>query len=1026
MALGDAGEIKLSATIDTRGYDRGASKITSTNSKIESSVASASSAMNKSHGSAGDSADNMANRTQSSGAKIAAIWGAVSGIAQNVVSRAFDTVRNSISGAVDRVDTLNNFPKIMQNLGYSSSDAATQVQRMSDRLQGLPTSLDAMTGMVQKIAPLTSSLGEATDISLAFNDALLAGGKSTELQSNALEQYSQMLSVGKVDMQAWRSVVNAMPGQMDQLSKSILGNNANQMDLYNAMKTGKVTFKQFNDAVVDLDKNGSGHFASFQQQAKDATSGIKTGWMNMQNAINRGLADIIQSIGASNIANSIASIGTGFEKMAKWISGGITNIVNELGASNIQSYISGLGQSFADAGKAIGDIISDIVKAIGTSNIKNAVLDIAKSFDSIAKSLAPAIKATAEFARVAAKMPAVQTAVAGLAGGFVVLKTAMKIKGTIDGVTAGLAAFRKAQGAATTAQAVFNAVAGGNPLILVAAAVAAVTAALVYFFTQTETGRKAWSSFIDWLQNAWEGVSNFFSNLWDGITNVFNSAVDAVKGAWDGVTGFFTGIWNGITDGVNSAVEGIKNAWNGIGQFFSNLWNGITNGVKTAWNAVTGVISSAAGFVGRIAANILTVLGAIPVWLMQTLLKGIDRLFSMITGLITGWFTNSTGFIHTVLGGILDYVTTFWNVVHNVVQAGIDLVRTVVVTVVKLLQGDWQGAWTTISTYFSGVWNNIVAFFTGIGTTFTNIWNMVWTGVSNTWNTIWGAVSSFFMGIWNNIVAFVSPIVQSISNTIDRTISSIQATWNAVWGAISSFVSSIWGSISGTVGGAINTVSGTISGVLGSIQATWNSVWSSVSGFLGGIWNGIVGSVRGGINQVSSVVGSIRGTVLGAVSGAGSWLSDTGHQIISGLIGGIEGAFGWLKNTITNMGHNVLDWAKSVLHIGSPSKVFRDQVGKWIPAGIQVGVDKAMPSLKTDITDSLMGLVPRPYQMSRVIDTAASNIQPALHVPSSPTSMPVQRQNSVTRTVEAPITINSNNPQEAANEVVRMTNLHLT
>ena len=188
--MANAGEIRVDATIDTRGYDSGAANITSTNSRIASSTAAAANAMNKAHGNAGASADDMAGKTELSGTKIAAIWGVVSGVAQNVVSRAFDMVKNSIGAAVDRVDTLNNFPKIMSSLGYSATDAGNQVQRMSDRLQGLPTSLDQMTGMVQKIAPLTGSLSEATDISLAFNDALLAGGKSTSMQSDAMEQYS--------------------------------------------------------------------------------------------------------------------------------------------------------------------------------------------------------------------------------------------------------------------------------------------------------------------------------------------------------------------------------------------------------------------------------------------------------------------------------------------------------------------------------------------------------------------------------------------------------------------------------------------------------------------------------------------------------------------------------------------------------------------------------------------------------------------------------------------------------------------
>ncbi len=147
---------------------------------------------------------------------------------------------------------------------------------------GLPTTTSSMVSMVQQLAPLTSSLGEATDIALAFNNALLAGGGNTVEQENALTQFTQMLAAGKVDAAAWRSVVNAMPGPMNQLAQSLLGADKKQQDLYNAMKSGTVTFDQFNKAVVKLNKDGYGRYASFAQQAKDATQGIGTAIQNLR------------------------------------------------------------------------------------------------------------------------------------------------------------------------------------------------------------------------------------------------------------------------------------------------------------------------------------------------------------------------------------------------------------------------------------------------------------------------------------------------------------------------------------------------------------------------------------------------------------------------------------------------------------------------------------------------------------------------------------------------------------------------
>ena len=176
--------------------------------------------------------------------------GAVAGITSNVFSKVASVVTSSLGSAVDRADQMNNFPKVMKNLGYSATDAAASIKKISDALDGLPTTSSAMTGMVQQLAPLTSNLDEATDIALAFNNAMLAGGASTMEQENALTQYTQMLSAGKVDMQAWRSIQAAMPGQLNQVAEAMLGAGKNSNDLYEAMKNGSISFDDFNNCLL--------------------------------------------------------------------------------------------------------------------------------------------------------------------------------------------------------------------------------------------------------------------------------------------------------------------------------------------------------------------------------------------------------------------------------------------------------------------------------------------------------------------------------------------------------------------------------------------------------------------------------------------------------------------------------------------------------------------------------------------------------------------------------------------------------
>jgi|GEM_PF-1683391 len=256
--------------------------------------------------------------------KIGGAFRAVGKTAAVAFAAVGGTLAAGLNAGIKRADILSQFPKQMKNMGYSAAEARAAIEKMSDKLIGLPTSVDALAGVTQKFAPLTRSLSEATDLSLALNNAVLAGGKSMDIQTNALEQYSQMLAVGKVDMQAWRSMVTAMPGQMDQLSQSILGVGHNSMDLYEAMKSGEVTFDDFNKALLDLNENGLAGYASFSQQAIDATAGISTALQNVKTALARGKAKIIDAIGYEDIVKVIngfgREIGKAHDKVATFIS----------------------------------------------------------------------------------------------------------------------------------------------------------------------------------------------------------------------------------------------------------------------------------------------------------------------------------------------------------------------------------------------------------------------------------------------------------------------------------------------------------------------------------------------------------------------------------------------------------------------------------------------------------------------------------------------------------------------------------
>jgi len=283
------------------------------------------------------------NRATSSILKIATGIGVF-----KAVSAATNMLKNSIDGAVSRYDTLNRFPKMLVQLGYSTNEATAATNKLSNGIQGLPTKLDDVVSTAQNLTILTGNLEKSTDTTLALNNAFLASGSTSADASRGLNQYVQMLSKGEVDMQSWRTLQETMGYALNETAKAFgFAGEAAQNDLYAALKSGKITFNEFNDKIIELN-NATGGFA---EVAKTATGGINTAWANMQTAVVRGTTSIIGAIDSGfsqtrfgSIQNIIEGFGGSFESVLK----GVATVI-EPAIANIDSLASvavGLGAAF--------------------------------------------------------------------------------------------------------------------------------------------------------------------------------------------------------------------------------------------------------------------------------------------------------------------------------------------------------------------------------------------------------------------------------------------------------------------------------------------------------------------------------------------------------------------------------------------------------------------------------------------------------------------------------------------------------
>lgn len=121
----------------------------------------------------------------------------------------------------------------------------------------------------------------------------------------------------------------------------------------------------------------------------------------------------------------------------------------------------------------------------------------------------------------------------------------------------------------------------------------------------------------------------------------------------------------------------------------------------------------------------------------------------------------------------------------------------------------------------------------------------------------------------------------------------------------------------------------------------------------------IVGLAQGLINAIPQLVRRLPEILVAIVSGLLKGLSAIGNvgvQLVQGLFNGIVNAGQWLYDKLRGWVSDVLGWVKSLFGINSPSKVFADEIGRFIPPGITVGVEKAMPSALRDMGEELSAL----------------------------------------------------------------------
>ena len=632
-------------------------------------------------------------------------------------------IASQMDDAVSRLDALNNFPKVMSNLGISNEDAQASMTRLSDALVGLPTTLDSATMSVQRFTSANGNVKASTEMFLALNNAILSGGASTEIQKSALEQLSQAYAKGKPDMMEWRTAMTAMPAQLKQVA--IAMGYASSSDLGEALRSGAVSMDEFMVKITELNKKGANGFQSFEEQARNSTGGVQTSITNLKTAFTRGLADIMNAIGQSNIAgffngiakaiNTVIPYITGFVKACVWAVSSISSLFGKSTKKNVDSTSKSLGDLGSTSG---GSTSKGLDKATGSAKKLNKELKGLASFDemNVLKDNTSSSSGSGSddsngggglgdlsgidlsaFEDVSTELSKADKIAQHLQGIFAQVGDTVRNIWNSEPIQAFV------NFATTYGQFLFDywstlgtdlwtnlQMTWENIRLDVETALTNMSLLWTAYFTDLQVGIETWG------QPIIDGVSKLFNSIWK---NAVDPACKQISKIWADLSKILLDLWNeygkplidNIGEFVTTTIALFQSIWDNVLapiiepflETLSWLWdNHIKDMIKTVGEFVMKLVNGALEIYNKFIAPVV-------MWLLDKLQPAfafIGNLISGVFGTVVAVISDSIKAITKIFGGIIDFIT-------------------------GVFTGNWKKAWQGVKDVFKGIIDGLVAIF---------------------------------------------------------------------------------------------------------------------------------------------------------------------------------------------------------------------------------------------------------------------------------------------------------------------------
>lgn len=857
-----------------------------------------------------------------------------------IASLIKSTILGNVDAAIKRVDTLSNYSRVMSNLGVGSVQANASVQKLSNKLIGLPTTLDDASGAVQRFTSVNSNISRSTDMFLALNNAILAGGASSEIQKSALEQLSQSYAKGKPDMFEWRSAMTAMPAQMKQVAEAMGFVNASALG--EALRNGTVSMDQFMNTLMQLNTQGINGYQSFEEQARNATGGISTSIANMRTAIVRCMSEVMNTIGQSNIAGFFTNIAKAINSCVPYVVAFTKVVMVAVG------YLTALfGGKSKKLSSSFGGVSNNAKKAAGnTGALAKKMNDASDSSQKLSKGASGTGRGLKKAAGNASKL---KKELKGALAGFDAINNINSSNGSSDPSSGGSGGSGGAGGS------------GGDigGFSMDDSGAEEQKGLLEEVDKQLEEIKKKVAEFFQPLKQSWDkfGAPMIAAAVYafNGVKNLLSEIGKSMYTVWENGTGAKTvelilKIFTNIFKIIGNISQGLADAWNtaGLGDsIIQHLWNIFNSILKIIneilkivrdvtkaidWTAVLGAVDVVLiiidGLFSFIADNVGRILGILSVIaglsLFSTLAGILGTVITQIqiaVGVFSGWASLATALsgafgilpqifasivmavnpVNVIIGAVIATVVDLWqksksfrddivsilgNIATIVQKVFLNIVAPIIDTVGKIIMDFVE----TVLKPLWNAWENVFQSIMGLLSDFLKFATPIFSTILDILGPIFKLALTVLRGVFDMVFAAIRGIIERADKTICERVNNIREFFRNLGEWMEGTFGFKWKNVFETVKNAVKAFRDYMGPIINSVQVIFLGLTSFISGVFSGNWRRAWLGVKQIFEGIVSGLGHIFKAPLNfMIDGINKFLSGIGKVKIPDWVPGVGG-----------------------------------------------------------------------------------------------------------------------------------------